>query len=200
MPKGNPQAAYRCSFCGKAQHKVRKLIAGPGGVYICDECVVLCQEIITEEQKPGIASEVRLYNPAQLSPPRGFSHAAAAAGWVWLGGQIASDADGNVLHPGDMAAQFDAAIRNVGIALDAAGCTPDDVVKLMYFVTDVRAYREALKPIGASYRSVFGRHYPASTLIEIKGLFEPDAMIEIEGVAVRRATTGDVKEDRDHAE
>jgi len=129
--------------------------------------------------------EVRLFNPAELAPPRGFAHAAAAGGWVWLGGQISSDAAGTVLHPGDMAAQFRRAIRNVEIALRAAGCRPDGVVKLTYFVTDVAAYRAALRPIGQAYREIFGRHYPATSLFEVKGLFEPGALIEIECVAVQ---------------
>src|SRR5213082_921205 len=48
--KGTPRVQYRCSFCGKSQEQVHRLIAGPGGVYICDECIDLCQEIIAEEQ------------------------------------------------------------------------------------------------------------------------------------------------------
>ena len=128
---------------------------------------------------------VRLINPGELSPPVGFSHVAEVDGWVWLGGQIASDETGRVLHAGDMAAQFERALSNVVTALRAAGCSSDNVVKLTYFVTDVAAYRQALKPIGESYRRLFGRHYPASSLFEVKGLFEPRAMIEIECVAVR---------------
>jgi enamine deaminase RidA (YjgF/YER057c/UK114 family) len=126
---------------------------------------------------------VNLINPDGLAPPTGFAHAAVAGGFVFLGGQISSDASGRVLHAGDLAAQFARAIDNVAIALAAAGCVPQDVVKLTYFVTDVAAYRAALKPIGAAYRAVFGRHYPATSLFEVKGLFEPDAMIEIEAIA-----------------
>lgn len=132
---------------------------------------------------------VTLFNPSSLAPPIGFSHAAAADGWVYLGGQISSDETGAVLFPGDMAAQFRQAIQNVRAALEAAGCSPEGVVKLTYFVTDVAAYRAALKPIGASYREVFGRHYPASSLFGVQALFEPDAMIEIECVAVQDART-----------
>jgi enamine deaminase RidA (YjgF/YER057c/UK114 family) len=128
---------------------------------------------------------IKLINPPTLAPPVGYAHAAVAAGLVWLGGQISSDAQGRVLFPGDMAAQFGQAIRNVVVALEAAGCRPESVIKLTYFVTDVASYRSALTPIGEAYREVFGRHYPASTLIEVKGLFEPDAMIEIECVAVQ---------------
>jgi hypothetical protein len=48
---GRPRVEYRCSFCGKAQQQVHRLIAGPGGVYICNECVDLCEEIISQEEK-----------------------------------------------------------------------------------------------------------------------------------------------------
>ncbi len=59
--------------------------------------------------------------------------------------------------------------------------------KLTYYVTDLRLYRESLQAIGPVYRDVFGRHYPATTLIEVSSLFDPDAMVEIDAVAVRRA-------------
>lgn len=128
---------------------------------------------------------VILFNPAELAPPIGFSHASAALGFVWLGGQISNDASGTLLFPGDIAAQFRQALQNVVLALDHSGSTPTDVVKITYFVTSAEAYRAALKPIGRAYRAVFGRHYPATSLFEVKGLFEPDAMIEIECVAVQ---------------
>ena len=82
--------------------------------------------------------------------------------------------------------QYARAIGNVAIGLRAAGCIPEDTVKLTYYVTDVAAYRENLSAIGVAYREVFGRHYPASTLIEVRSLFDPDALVEIEAVAVRR--------------
>ena len=53
----NPRVQYRCSFCGKSQEQVHRLIAGPGGVYICDECIDLCQEIIDEEQSAPPSAE-----------------------------------------------------------------------------------------------------------------------------------------------
>jgi enamine deaminase RidA (YjgF/YER057c/UK114 family) len=130
-------------------------------------------------------AQIKIYNPSDLAPPTGFAHAAASGGLVWLGGQTSTDATGAVLHPGDIAAQFARAIQNVARALSAAGSAPEQVVKLTYYVTDVRAYRAALGPIGDAYREVFGRHYPASSLFEVKGLFEPNAMIEIEAIAVQ---------------
>ena len=128
---------------------------------------------------------ITLINPDELSPPRGFAHATACDGLVWLGGQISSDGDGRVLFAGDLAAQFRQAMTNVGTALIAAGCRPEGVVKLTYYVTDVPSYRRSLRTIGAAYREVMGKHYPATSLFGVAELFEPDAMIEIECIAVQ---------------
>lgn len=125
------------------------------------------------------------FNPPNLPRPAGFSHATGAGDMVHFGGQVGCDVSGRILAPGDMAAQFSQAIRNLGLALQGARCTPADVVKITYLVTDVAAYRAVLKEAGAAYREVFGKHFPASTLIEVKGLFDPDAVVEIECVAVR---------------
>jgi enamine deaminase RidA (YjgF/YER057c/UK114 family) len=132
------------------------------------------------------ADRPRNVNPEELGPARGFSHATVAGDSVWLGGQIGSDASGKVVEPGDLVAQFARAIKNVGIALRAAGCAPEDTVKLTYYVTELEVYKANLRAIGAAYREVFGRHYPASTVIGVGSLFDPDAMVEIEAVAVRR--------------
>jgi enamine deaminase RidA (YjgF/YER057c/UK114 family) len=125
-------------------------------------------------------------NPAELMPARGFSHATVAGDTVWVGGQTGSDAAGKVVDRGDVAAQFERAIRNLATALRAAGCEPEDTVKLTYYVTDLEGYRRHLGPIGSAYREVFGRHYPATTLIEVSSLFDPDALVEVDAVAVRR--------------
>ncbi len=129
--------------------------------------------------------EIELFNPPDLAPPVGFAHAAAVRDLVVLGGQTGTDASGRIVAPGDLVAQFGQAIRNVGTALRAAGSAPELALKLTYFVTDVAAYRAALKPLGAAYREVFGRHYPATSLFEVSGLFDPDALVEIECLAVR---------------
>jgi enamine deaminase RidA (YjgF/YER057c/UK114 family) len=126
----------------------------------------------------------RNVNPEELGPARGFSHATVAGGLVWLGGQIGSDATGKVAEPGDIVAQYARAIRNVSIALRAVGSAPADTVKLTYYVTDVKAYKDNLRAIGSAYREVFGHHYPATTLLEVRSLFDPDAMVEIDAVAV----------------
>jgi enamine deaminase RidA (YjgF/YER057c/UK114 family) len=126
-------------------------------------------------------------NPKELAPASGFSHATVAGDMVWLGGQIGSDATGKVDAPGDVVAQFARAIGNVAIALRAAGSMPADTVKLTYYVTDLKAYKANLAAIGAAYRDVFDRHFPATTLVEVRSLFDPDALVEIEAVAIRRS-------------
>jgi enamine deaminase RidA (YjgF/YER057c/UK114 family) len=131
--------------------------------------------------------EIELFNPAELAPPVGFAHAAAAGDLVVLGGQAGTDASGRVTAPGDLAAQFAQAIRNVATALRAAGSAPGRALKLTYYVTDAAAYRANLGPIGTAYREVFGSHYPAASLFEVSGLFDPDALVEIECVALRAA-------------
>lgn len=128
------------------------------------------------------------FNPPTLPKPSGFSHATGAGDIVHFGGQVGCDATGRILAPGDMAAQFALALKNLALALEGAGCAPTDVVKITYLVTDVAAYRAVLSEAGAAYREVFGRYFPASTLIEVKGLFDPEAMVEIECVAVRSQT------------
>jgi enamine deaminase RidA (YjgF/YER057c/UK114 family) len=132
---------------------------------------------------------MELINPPELGPPVGFSHAARAGDLVFTGGQIGCDASGRVVTPGDLVAQFALALANVAIALRAAGCRPQDAIKLTYFVTDVPAYRAHLKEIGAAYRAAFGRHYPATSLFGIQELFDAQALVEIECVAVRGAGT-----------
>jgi enamine deaminase RidA (YjgF/YER057c/UK114 family) len=130
------------------------------------------------------ANPPRNVNPGALGPARGFSHATVAGGLVWLGGQIGSDATGKVPEPGDIVAQFTRAIRNVSIALQAAGSTPENTVKLTYYVTDLKAYKDNLRAIGSAYREVFGRHFPATTLVEVRSLFDPDALVEIDAIAM----------------
>ena len=130
------------------------------------------------------ANPPRNLNPKELGPAKGFSHATIAGGTVWIAGQIGSDAAGMIVEPGDIVAQFARAIRNVSIALQSAGSVPSDTVKLTYYVTDVKTYKDNLKAIGSAYREVFGRHFPATTLVEVRALFDPEALVEIEAVAV----------------
>jgi len=125
-------------------------------------------------------------NPEELAPARGYSHATVAGDTVWVGGQVGSDATGRIVEPDDFVAQYGRAMHNVAIALRAAGFAPEDTVKLTYYVTDMQAYKDNRSALGAAYRKFFRTDYPASTLIEVRSLVDPDALVEIDAVAVRR--------------
>jgi len=126
-----------------------------------------------------------LINPASLVKPAGFSHAVLASGrLLFLAGQIGADATGRVASPDDLVAQFRQALANLQVVVTEAGGQMTDIVKLTLFVTDKQDYLEQLKPIGEAYRGFFGRYFPAMTLVEVSSLFDDEAMIEIEGLAV----------------
>jgi enamine deaminase RidA (YjgF/YER057c/UK114 family) len=116
------------------------------------------------------------FNPPELPKPSGFSHAVKTGQTVYLAGQIGG---------GDtLAAQFDEAAGNLMTALRAAGGSPEDLVSLQVFVTDVGEYRAAMADLGAVWRKHFGRRYPAMGLFGVTELFEPSAKVELMGIAV----------------
>lgn len=120
--------------------------------------------------------------------PRGYEDAVLVTGsrrLLALGGHVAFDAERRLLHPGDLPAQFGVAIRNLKGTLAAAGFTIADVLKLTIYATDVPAYRAHLKELGAQWKEVFGRHFPAMTLIGVTELMEPGAVVEIDGLAAQ---------------
>jgi enamine deaminase RidA (YjgF/YER057c/UK114 family) len=125
-----------------------------------------------------VSGEHRIVNPPELGEPSGYAHAVVAAPGrtVYLGGQTGT---------GDtVAAQFDAAAASLVTALRAAGGEPDDLVSLIVYATDVDEYRAALKELGGVWRRHFGRRYPAMALVGVSALVDPDARIELMGVAV----------------
>ncbi len=119
----------------------------------------------------------RIVNAPELGAPSGFSHAVIAAGQtVHLAGQIGAGAT--------VAEQFDSAAANMLVALRAAGGDAGDLVSLQIFVTDVSRYKASMREIGHAWRKHFGRHYPAMGLFGVTELFEPEAQVELMGVAV----------------
>jgi enamine deaminase RidA (YjgF/YER057c/UK114 family) len=127
-----------------------------------------------------------ILNPPSLPRPSGYSNGILTEGGrvLFLAGQTGMGPEGNIASPGDLVAQFAQALFNLKTVVEAAGGTLTDIVKLNLYVTDKAAYKANLKPIGEAYRSFFGRYYPAMTLVEVKGLFDDDALVEIEGIAV----------------
>jgi enamine deaminase RidA (YjgF/YER057c/UK114 family) len=124
-------------------------------------------------------------NPPQLPRPSGFSHGLEARGrLLFLAGQTAQDAEGHILAPGDLVAQFRQALLNVATVIEAGGGSLGDLVKLTFYVVDRRDYRAKSKAIGQVYRELMGGHYPPTTLVEVKALWDDEALVEIDGFAV----------------
>jgi enamine deaminase RidA (YjgF/YER057c/UK114 family) len=124
-----------------------------------------------------------LINSPELAAPVGFSHAVLAGDTVYLGGQTAQAPDGSIVGE-SVVEQFDVAAGNLMTALRAAGGEPDDLVSLQVFVTAVAEYRESLLGLGRVWRRHFGRRYPAMGLFGVTELLDPEAKVELMGVAV----------------
>lgn len=127
-----------------------------------------------------------IINPPALAKPSGFNYGILVTGGklLFLAGQDASGPDGRIVSPGDMVAQCAQVLGNLRVVVEAAGGTMQDIVKLNVFVTSRRTYRDNLKPLGELFREYFGAYYPAMALFEVLGLFQEEALIELEGFAV----------------
>lgn len=127
-----------------------------------------------------------LLNPAGLERPVGYSHVAKITSGkiVFVAGQAPFDAGGAVVGRGDFVAQFRQVMANLKLAVEGAGGRPDQFAVLTMYLTDLGAYLANKKALGAAYREVFGRYFPAITLVEVKSLYNPDCMVEISGIAV----------------
>ncbi|MFD7494090.1 RidA family protein [Streptomyces sp. NPDC059832] len=130
-------------------------------------------------------SPVHRINPVELSPPTGFSHAVTVTGGqlVFLAGQTALDQDGKVVGD-DLPEQFATALTNLLTALRAAGGAPADLARVTVYATDVADYRERAAELGRIWRQLAGRDYPAMAVIGVARLWDEQALVEIDGVAV----------------
>ena len=125
----------------------------------------------------------RILLPEGRPRPKGYANGIAARGTtVFLGGQIGWNEKG--VFAAGFVGQVRQALENIVRLLAEAGTTPEAVVRINWFVTDLAAYNGSIKEIGKTYRDVFGAHYPAMTLVAVAGLVEPDALVEIEATAV----------------
>ncbi|MCF3119200.1 RidA family protein [Streptomyces arenae] len=130
-------------------------------------------------------SSLHRVNPAELSPPTGFSHAVAATGsrLVFLAGQTALDGEGKVTGA-TLPEQFERALTNLLTALRHSGGTPADLARVTVYATDVADYRACAPELGRVWRRLAGRDYPAMAVVGIVRLWDEQAMVEIDGVAV----------------
>ena len=125
-------------------------------------------------------------NPESLGRPRGYANgvlAPAGGRLLFIAGQIAWDDEQRIVSA-DFVAQFDRALANVLAVVAAAGGGPEQIARLVIYVTDKRAYLARTREVGARWRARMGAHYPAMALVEVKSLLADDALVEIEGVAV----------------
>lgn len=126
----------------------------------------------------------RLLEPDGWPRPSGYSNGISASGRViMVAGQIGWDAERR-LAAGDFVAQARQALLNIVAVLAEDGAGPEHLVRLTWYVTDREQYLAASKPLGAVYRGIIGKHYPAMTAIQVAGLMEPGALVEIEATAV----------------
>ncbi|WP_406091448.1 RidA family protein [Streptomyces sp. NBC_01013] len=130
-------------------------------------------------------SPIHRINPAELSPPAGFSHAVTATGsqLVFLAGQTALDQRGEITGNA-LPEQFALALTNLLTALRAAGGAPADLARVTVYATDVADYRANAAELGRIWRRLAGRDYPAMAVIGAARLWDEQAMVEIDGVAV----------------
>jgi enamine deaminase RidA (YjgF/YER057c/UK114 family) len=127
-----------------------------------------------------------ILNPESLGAPKGYNNgllAPAGGRILFVAGQVAMDASGQVID-GDVTAQWARALENVLAVVRAAGGEAPDIGRMTIFVTDKAEYLAARMALGTVWRRVMGSHYPAMTLVEVNGLVEAGAVVEIEATAV----------------
>jgi len=123
-------------------------------------------------------------HPKHWARAKGFSNGILAEGrHVFIAGQIGWNAEQR-FESDDFVAQVEQALRNIAEVLAEAAGRPEHVVRLTWYVLDKNEYLARLREIGEAYRRVFGRHFPAMTLVQVMGLVEARAKVEIEATAV----------------
>ena len=127
-----------------------------------------------------------LINPEALGAPSGYANGLFIDGGgklLFIAGQIAWDNNQKIVSD-DFVEQFDKALANVVAVIRAAGGEAENIARLVIYVTDKIEYRERTKEVGARYRKHLGKHFPAMVLVQVAGLLDDRAKVEIEGMAV----------------
>jgi enamine deaminase RidA (YjgF/YER057c/UK114 family) len=127
---------------------------------------------------------VEVLQPAHWQRPNGYSNGIVARGrTIFVSGMIGWDGQ-EKFAASDFVGQAHQALKNVVDVLTAGGAKPEHIVRMVWYVVDKREYLSALKEIGASYRELIGRHFPAMTAVQVAALIEDQARVEIEVMAV----------------
>ena len=128
---------------------------------------------------------LKVINPAELGRPRGYANGLLTPPGVrllFVAGQIGWDGQQRLVGE-DFVEQFDRALRNVLAVVREAGGAPGSVARMVVYVTDKREYAARASEVGERWRALMGRHFPAMALVEVSGLLEDGAKVEIEAVA-----------------
>jgi enamine deaminase RidA (YjgF/YER057c/UK114 family) len=127
---------------------------------------------------------MNILQPPGWARPKGFSNGIAASGkLVFIAGQIGWTGEGK-WEARDFAGQFKQTIKNILEVLAQANGKPEHIVRLTWYVLDKREYLSSLKAVGEAYRELMGRHYPTMAVVQVSGLVEREAKLEIEATAV----------------
>ena len=130
--------------------------------------------------------KIEAIEPAGWPRPKGYSDGMVASGasrMLFVAGQIAWDERHRLVGAGDFAAQFAQALRNVVAVVRAAGGWPDHIVRMTIYVVDKRQYLAKSAEVGAAWREIMGKHFPAMALVQVADLLEEGALVEIEATA-----------------
>ncbi len=127
---------------------------------------------------------MKVLQPPGWAKPRGFSNGIAATGkMVFIAGQIGWTGAGK-WEAKDFPSQFRQTIKNTLAVLAEAGGKPEHIVRMTWYILDKQEYLGAIKDVGAAYRELIGRHYPCMAVVQVSGLVEDQARLEIEATAV----------------
>ena len=133
---------------------------------------------------------MQILQPPGWARPKGFSNGVAASGrLVFIAGQIGWTGEGK-WEARDFAGQFRQALQNILEVLKEANGGPEHIVRLTWYVVDKQEYLNALAQVGAAYRALMGKHYPAMAVVQVGALVEAEARLEIEATAVVPASAG----------
>lgn len=127
---------------------------------------------------------MRILQPPHWVRPKGYSNGIAAKGsMVFMSGMVGWNAEGKFVAE-DFAGQVRQALRNIVEVLKETNARPEHIVRMNWYVVDKHEYVVASREVGTIYREIIGRHYPAMTVVEVSGLLEAQARLEIEVTAV----------------
>ena len=136
--------------------------------------------------KVRLELHMKVLQPEGWDAPKGYSNGISVEGpgrTLYIAGQVAWSASQKIVGGENFSEQFERALSNVVAVVAAGGGKPEHIVRLTIYVLDTQPYNAELKEIGAAYRALIGKHYPAMSLVRVAGLLEDGALLEIEATA-----------------